>query len=67
MLHAGRLSKVKQPCPQLKVNNVVMKQVESTRCLGDNITSSGGAKKSVEKRRNNGWQEIANIARIVSE
>jgi hypothetical protein len=44
-----------------------MKQVQSTKYLGDIITTSGGAKESVEDRRNKGWGKVAEISGIVSE
>ena len=44
-----------------------MEQVESTKYLGDILTSCGGAKLSVENRRNKGWGKIADITGIVSE
>ena len=61
VLHVGKPTKCKQPCPKLKVHKADMKQVDSTRYLGDIITSCGGAKQSVENQRNKGWGKIAEI------
>ena len=41
VIHVGKVSKCKKPCPTLKVHNSDMHTVQSQRYLGDIITATG--------------------------
>ena len=42
-----------------------MKEVSSVRYLGDIIAAAGGARESIEDRRNKGWGKLADISGIL--
>jgi hypothetical protein len=67
VVHIGNVKKCEQSCPELKVNKEHMKKVESTKYLGNMISSKGGIQETIEDRRNRGWGKIATIMGILSE
>ena len=67
VLHVGKKSKCKQPCPTLKVHKKIMKDVPSVKYLGDIISARGGTKASIDNRRNKGWGKVAEIAGTLTE
>ena len=67
VIHVGKPSKCKQPCPTLKVHNHTMTTVQSQRYLGDIITATGSQRETVEDRRNSGWGKLSEITGILSE
>ena len=67
VLHIGKESNCVLPCPRLKVHQDVMQRKESTRYLGNVISTKGGLCDMIEDRRNQGWGKIATIMGILSE
>ena len=45
VIHVGKSSKCKKPCPTLKVHDHIMKTVQSQRYLGDIISATGSQTK----------------------
>ena len=67
VVHIGKKHRNTLPCPTLKVHNTKMKEAESTKYLGNLITSSGGVRQTVEDRRSKCWGKLATIKGILSE
>ena len=67
VIHISRKHKTILPCPTLKVHNSNMKEAESTKYLGNLVTSCGGVRDTVEDRRSKGWGKVATIKGILSE
>ena len=67
VLHIGKEGKCALPCPSLKVHQNVMQRKESTRYLGNVLSTKGGLCDMIEDRRNQGWGKIATIMGILSE
>ena len=67
VLHFGKESKCDLPCPSLKVHKESMKKEETTKYLGNILSTKGGLDATVEDRRNKGWGKISTIMGILSE
>jgi hypothetical protein len=67
VLHYANTKKCTVSCPTLKVHREDMKQVKSTKYLGNILSTSGGITDMIEDRRNQGWGKIATIMGILSE
>jgi hypothetical protein len=67
VLHYTNAKKCPVLCPVLKVHKEDMKQVSSTKYLGNILSTSGGINNMVEDRRSQGWGKIATIMGILSE
>ena len=65
VLHVGKKCTV--PCPQLKVHHDPMKSCESTKYLGNILSTTGGSKETIEERRRKGWGKISTIMGILGE
>ena len=55
------------PCPALKVHKNPMKKEQSTKYLGNILSTEGGLDATIEDRRSKGWGRIATIMGILSE
>jgi hypothetical protein len=67
VLHIGKKSKCAIPCPNLKFHKDIMEKKETTRYLGNIISSKGGLNEMIDDRRNQGWGKISTIMGILSE
>ena len=67
VIHVGKSSRCKKPCPTLKIHDHIMKTVQSQRYLGDIILATGSQRETVEDRRNSGWGKLSEITGILSE
>ena len=67
VVHIGNVKKCRQQCPDLKIHKSCMKKSESTKYLGNFISSKGGICETIEDRRNKGWGKIATIMGILEE
>ena len=67
VIHVGKKHRCVVPCPNLKVHNDKMHEKQSTKYLGNLITSNGGVRETVEDRRNKGWGKVAQIKAILQE
>ena len=67
VVHIGKKQKCAVKCPQLKVHNSTMKEVKSTKYLGNFVSSSGGVRDTVEDRRSKGWGKVAIIKGILEQ
>ena len=64
-LHIGNRLKCEAQCPQLKVHDKPMMNVQSTKYLGDVITEDAGVCKTVKDRRAKGWGRVSQILGMV--
>ena len=67
LLHFGNDNKCVLPCPDLKVHNDPMKKTDSTKYLGNVLSTEGGQGDNIEDRRNRGWGKVSTIMGILSE
>ena len=67
VLHYGKESKCKLPCPSLKVHKENMHKKESTKCVGNILSTKNGISETIEDRRSKGWGRIATIMGTLSE
>ena len=67
VMHFGKSSKCQLPCPTLKVHKSVMAAKESTKYLGNILSTKGGMTANIEDRRNTGWGRISTILGILEE
>ena len=67
VLHYGKEGKCALPCPDLKVHKETMMKKESTRYLGQILSTQGGLHDTIEDRRQKGWGIIASIEGLLSE
>ena len=67
VLHYGKEGKCALPCPDLKVRKETMMKKESTRYLGQILSTQGGLQDTIEDRRQKGWGIIASIEGLLSE
>ena len=67
VIHVGKKSKCKTPCPMLKVHNSDMLEETSIKYLGNIVSSHGGITETIEDRRNKGWGKVSSILGILSE
>ena len=67
VLHFGKESKCVVPCPELKVHKDTMKGTDSTRYLGNILSTEGGQHDNIEDRRSRGWGKVSTIMGILSE
>ena len=65
VVHIGNKQKCKQKCPKLKVHSALMAESESTKYLGNFISSQGGVSDTVEDRRKKGWGKVAQVMAIL--
>ena len=67
VVHIGNPKKCKSTCPTLKVHNDIMPVTDATKYIGNQVTSSGTQKSTIEDRRNKGWGKVATIMGILAE
>ena len=67
VLHYGKESKCKLPCPSLKVHKDNMNKKESTKYLGNILSTKNGISDTIEDRRSKGWGRISTIMGTLSE
>ena len=65
VVHVGKPNKCTLPCPVLKVHRDPMKDCQSTKYLGNFVSSSGGCEETIEDRRMKGWGKISTIMGIL--
>ena len=61
VLHYGKEGKCTLPCPDLKVHKETMAKKESTKYLGQILSTKAGLHDTIEDRRQKGWGTIASI------
>ena len=66
-MHFGKSSKYQLPCPTFKVHKSVKAAKESTKYLGNILSTKGGMTATIEDRRNTGWGRISTILGILEE
>ena len=66
VVHIAR-KKCTVPCPVLKVHSDPMEKSNSTKYLGNFISSKGGINDTIEDRRKKGWGKISQIMGILGE
>ena len=67
VLHFGKENKCCLPCPELREHTDIMKKKNSTKYLGNVLSSSSGQSDNIEDRRNRGWGKVSTIMGILSE
>jgi hypothetical protein len=67
VLHFGKEKQCIVPCPDLKVHNHIMQKTDSTKYLGNVLSTTGGQSDNIEDRRNRGWGKVSTIMGILSE
>ena len=65
VVHVGKQNKCTLPCPKLKVHSDPMKESQSTKYLGNFVSSSGGCEDTIVDRRKKGWGKKASIMGIL--
>ena len=50
VIHVGNVKKCKQTCPTLKVHRQEMHETQSSKYLGNVLTSAGGVRATIEDR-----------------
>ena len=65
VVHIGKEKKCTLPCPVLKVHDDPMNKKDSTKYLGNILSSKGGVAETVEDRRTKGWGKIAQVMGIL--
>ena len=65
VVHIGNEKKCTLPCPDLKVHNDPMDKKDSTKYLGNILSSKGGVAETIEDRRTKGWGKVAQIMGIL--
>ena len=66
-LHFGKENKCVVPCPEVKTHKDTMKGTDSTRYLGNILSTVGGKHDNIEDRRSLGWVKVSTIKGILSE
>ena len=61
VLHFGKEKQCIVPCPDLKVHNHTMQKIDSTKYLGNVLSTTGGQSDNIEDRRNRGWGKVSTI------
>ena len=67
VVHVGNVNKCSNMCPELKVHKEKMHDVESTKYLGNCVTTRGGVRATIEDRRNKGWGKVSQVMAILGE
>ena len=67
VVHIGSQNKCKTPCPDLKIHENRMKNVKSTKYLGDVLSEKGGVQETIECRIKRGWGKVSQILGLLSD
>ena len=67
VVHVSNVKKCSQPCPQLKVHQDTMHEVDGAKYLGNILSSTGSNRDTIEDRRKKGWGKVSQILGILGE